>query len=220
MVHIESEEDYEAIDELRGIVNGKYSDDIKLPKLFRDRILINKLNRLFKLDFPTYRKICDLSLSVKNIASKLKIDYRFLRKAKNSLSWLCAGTFSLIISAPLFLYGLLFNQIFIEIPKLSLKNIPDRQFHSTIKYAISLILAFVFFPLYAILSFVFVSPWWLAMIVFISIPLSGYFAWNYGLLFNRILGGFRIRKYISNENPEYLLLKKDHSELMDLVSKL
>ena len=50
MVHIESEEDYEAIDELRGLVNGKYSDDFRLPKLFRDRILINKLNRLSKSD--------------------------------------------------------------------------------------------------------------------------------------------------------------------------
>ncbi|MBN2863733.1 MAG: 1-acyl-sn-glycerol-3-phosphate acyltransferase, partial [Bacteroidales bacterium] len=46
MVHIESEEDYEAIDELRSLINGPYSDDIKFPKLFRDRILIKKLNNL------------------------------------------------------------------------------------------------------------------------------------------------------------------------------
>ena len=220
MVHIDSEEDYEAIDELRGIINGKYSDDIKLPKLFRDRILLNKLNRLSKSDAPTYRKLCDLSLGIKRLAAKLRIDYRFLQKAKNSLSWLTAGIIFLILSFPLFLYGLLFNQIFIEIPKLPLKNIPDRQFHSTIKYAISLILAFVFIPLYAILSFVFISPWWIALAVFISIPFSGFFAWNYGLLFNRIIGGFRIRKYISDKNPEYLLLKKDHTELMNLASKL
>ena len=42
MVHIESEEDYEAIDELRGMINGRFSDDIRFPKLFRDRILVNK----------------------------------------------------------------------------------------------------------------------------------------------------------------------------------
>lgn len=39
IVHIESVEDYEAIDELRSILNGKYSDDIHTPKLFRDRML-------------------------------------------------------------------------------------------------------------------------------------------------------------------------------------
>ena len=46
MVHIESEEDYEAIDELRSMINGRFSDDIKFPKIFRDRILIDKLNQL------------------------------------------------------------------------------------------------------------------------------------------------------------------------------
>ena len=35
MVHIESEDDYEAIDELRSIINGRYSDDIKFPKLLQ-----------------------------------------------------------------------------------------------------------------------------------------------------------------------------------------
>ena len=46
MVHIDSEADYEAIDELRSMINGRFSDDIRLPKLFRDRILINKMNLL------------------------------------------------------------------------------------------------------------------------------------------------------------------------------
>ena len=32
MVHIESEEDYEAIDELRSMINGRFSDDIKVTK--------------------------------------------------------------------------------------------------------------------------------------------------------------------------------------------
>ena len=57
MVHIESEEDYEAIDELRSMINGRFSDDIRFPKLFRDRILVNKMNflnhliRLFMTEF-------------------------------------------------------------------------------------------------------------------------------------------------------------------------
>lgn len=220
MVHIESEEDYEAIDELRSLVNGKYSDDFRLPKLFRDRILINKLNRLFNSDPETYRKICDLSIRIKSKTEKLKTDYRSLRKSKHSLGLLLAGVVALVITFPLFLYGLIFNQIFTAIPKLMLKNIPDVQFHSTIKYGVSLVLGFVFIPLYAILAFIFISPWWLALIVFISIPLSGLFAWNYSLLYKIISGGFRIRKFIADENPEYLLLKKEHAELMSLISKL
>ena len=55
MIHIESEEDYEAIDELRSMINGKFSDDIKFPKIFRDRILIDKLNKV-KADRLRYLK--------------------------------------------------------------------------------------------------------------------------------------------------------------------
>ena len=55
MVHIESEEDYEAIDELRSMINGRFSDDIKFPKIFRDRILISKLNQLKSSD-PSFTK--------------------------------------------------------------------------------------------------------------------------------------------------------------------
>jgi len=91
MVHIESEEDYEAIDELRNIINGKYSDDIKHPKLFRDRVLIEKLNILRESDNPLYRKICSLSLSVKEKSAKLKVDYRHLGKKRHPLSLLLAG---------------------------------------------------------------------------------------------------------------------------------
>ncbi len=50
MVHIEEEQDYEAINELRSIINEKYSDRIKYPKLFRDNRLISKVNELHLKD--------------------------------------------------------------------------------------------------------------------------------------------------------------------------
>jgi len=65
MLHIESEEDYEALDELRSMINGRHSDDIRFPKLFRDRILINKLNLLKSSNLAVYRKICSLSIQIK-----------------------------------------------------------------------------------------------------------------------------------------------------------
>ena len=35
MVHIASEEDYEAIDELRSMINGRYGDDIRFPEIIQ-----------------------------------------------------------------------------------------------------------------------------------------------------------------------------------------
>jgi 1-acyl-sn-glycerol-3-phosphate acyltransferase len=220
MVHIESEEDYEALDELRSLVNGRFSDEITLPKLFRDRLLINKLNRLKISSEELYRKICTLSLQIKNKAKVLKTEYKLLEKNRHTLVGMSGGIVALIFTFPLFLYGLTFNFIFYEIPNLSLKKVKDEQFHSSVKYAISLLLAILFMPLYLILSFIIISPWWLAIIIFLSIPLTGLFAWSYYLLFRRISGGLRIRSYIRKKNEDYLLLKENHEELMTIISKL
>ncbi len=220
MVHIESEEDYEAIDELRTMINGRFSDDIRFPKIFRDRILINKLNLLKTSDEVLYKKICSLSLDVKKKAKELNTDYRLLEKKRHPFAWLIAGVIGIIITFPFFIYGNIFNLTFLEIPNLQIKKIKDPQFHSSIRYALSLILAFVFLPAYLILSLFIFSSWWLGLLIFFTLPLSGLFAWNYYLQFRRIAGGFRIKNYIKQKDKSFESLQKSHKELVTLVAGL
>jgi 1-acyl-sn-glycerol-3-phosphate acyltransferase len=220
MVHIESEEDYEAIDELRSMINSRFSDDIRFPKLFRDRILINKLNLLKSSDPSVYERICSLSLQIKKKAKDLNTDYRLLEKKKHPIGSLITGLLGIIFTFPLFIYGSIFNLTFLEIPNLQTRKIRDPQFHSSIRYGISLALAFVFLPVYLILSLIIFSSWWLGLLIFLTLPLSGLFAWNYYLQFRRITGGFRVRSLIKNKDKEYDLLRRNHDELVDLVTGL
>ena len=219
MVHIE-EDDYEAIDELRSMINGRFSDDIRFPKLFRDRILVNKMNQLRTTDPSLYARICSLSLSIKKKAKELDTDYRLLEKKKHPLGWLIAGMIGIVITFPLFIYGNIFNLTFLEIPNLQIRKIKDPQFHSSIRYGISLALAFVFLPIYLILSLFIFSSWWLGLLIFMTLPASGLFAWNYYLEFRRIRGGFRIRKLISEKNKEFDLLRINHNEQVKLIAGL
>jgi 1-acyl-sn-glycerol-3-phosphate acyltransferase len=220
MVHIESEEDYEAIDELRSMINGKYSDDIRFPKLFRDRNLISKLNLLKTSNPSVYKRICSLSLHVKMKSKELNTDYRLLEKKKHHLGWLIAGLVGIVVTFPLFVYGNIFNLTFLEIPTLQTRKIRDPQFVASVKYAISLILAFIFLPIYLILSLIIFSSWWIGLLIFLTLPLSGLFAWNYYLEFRRIIGGFRVRNFIKSNNKEFDLLRKNHTELINLVAAL
>jgi 1-acyl-sn-glycerol-3-phosphate acyltransferase len=220
MVHIESEEDYEAIDELRSMINGRFSDDIRFPKLFKDRILVNKMN-LLKLSNPAlFSRICSLSIKIKEKAKEFNTDYRLLAKRKHPLGWLIAGMIGIVITFPLFIYGNIFNLTFLEIPNLQIRKIKDPQFHSSIRYGISLALAFVFLPLYLILSLFIFSSWWLGLLIFLTLPLSGLFAWNYYLQFRRIIGGFRIRSLIKQKDEEFNILRKNHAELVNLIASL
>ncbi len=220
MVHIESVEDYEAIDELRSIINEKYSDDIKNPKLFRDRILIEKLNKL-KLSSPDeYNRICSLSLLVKKKTSDLKLSYRLLEKKRHPLGWLLTGLGSLLITFPLWLFGNIFTLTFLTIPDIKVRTIKDLQFHSTIRFGISFAMALIVLPVYLLISLLLFKPWWLAILVFLTIPVAGIFTWNYNLLFKRIMGGFRIRKLIKHGNREYLSLRDNYDNLIAAVMAL
>ncbi len=220
MVHIDSEEDYEAIDELRSLVNGQYSDDVSFPKLFRDRMLIDKLNNLKITNTELYKKICSLSLNVKQKAKDLKADYLLLEKNRHPLGWLILGLIGLVITLPLFIYGTIFTLFFLGIPNSQIPKIRDRQFHSSIRYGISLGLALVFIPVFLITFLLIFSPLWLGLFLFLALPVSGLFAVNYWHYLRRIIGGFRINQYIRKNNPEYIRLKTDHDELIKLIRKL
>jgi 1-acyl-sn-glycerol-3-phosphate acyltransferase len=219
MIHI-SEDDYEAIDELRNMINGRFGDDIRFPKMFRDRLMIEKLNLLKTSNPDIYKRICFLSLQIKEKTKQLNIDYRLLEKKKHPLGWLIAGMLGIIITFPLFIYGNIFNLTFLEIPNLQIRQIKDEQFHSSVKYGISLAMAFVFLPIYLIIALIIFSPWWFAILIFLSLPLSGLFAWDYYLVFKRIKGGFKARDLIFKNDKEFEILLVYHKELVKLVSEL
>ncbi len=220
MVHIESETDYEALNELRSIVNGRYSDRVKFPKIFRDRMLIDTLNNVSRDNPDLYRYICDKTLSVKEKALRLKIGYRYLEKKRHGLLNLIMGALLLLVTFPLFIYGMAFNYIFLEVPKFPLKKIADRQFHSSVRFVVSLLLTFVFIPLYAVIAFLLLKPWWIALAVVISIPFSGLLAWNWSLIFWRVVEGFRIRWFMITKNSIFKELKEDFTGLMSKIRSL
>ncbi len=147
-------------------------------------------------------------------------NYRLLSKKRHPLGWLIAGSLGLIATFPLFLYGNIFNLIFLEIPNLQSRKIKDLQFRSSIKFGISFALSLVLTPLILALMLIFIPHWWIALLIFFSIPLAGLFAWNYYLILLRIAGGFRIRYYIRNNIEDYFQLKKNHDELVNLVASL
>ncbi len=159
-------------------------------------------------------------MKVKQKARELKTDYLLLNKKKHPVGWLILGMIGLIVTFPLFMYGNIFTLTFQGIPNTQIPKIHDLQFHSSIRYGISLGLALIFTPVLLAICLLIIKPWWLAILIFLALPVSGLFAVNYGLYLKRIIGGFKIRKYLKNNDPDYISLKKAHDELLNLVSTL
>ena len=220
MVHIESEEDYEALDEIREIVNGKYCTCRKDPKASRDKKLIKQMESLKKEQPSQYRIICSRTLKIKELAEKLNIGYYHLNRKKPRLVFHLLAVAGLIALFPLFLSGWILNYIFYKIPKLPLKNIKDIMFHGSIRYVLSLVLGLIFLPVYAVIAFLFIPMWWLALIVVLLIIPAGIFAWNYTLMWQKLFERIKVRKYVNRKNSEYRLLREEYSCLLDDISKL
>lgn len=220
MVHIEDEENYEAVNELRSIINEKYSDKIRYPKLFRDKRLVSKLNELRLADQESYREICEGSLAVRDRATELNVTYRLLRKKSHRLVWLTLSSLLLLITLPVFIAGALFNILTYQVAYQNAIKSKDPAFISTARYGFFLGLSFIFGPLYLILALVFIKPWWVAVMAFMVIPLLGILAWNWFLLLLRTVGGFRIWNLRRTGNPVFSSLLETYNKLVKRVSSL
>ncbi|MDF1560918.1 MAG: 1-acyl-sn-glycerol-3-phosphate acyltransferase [Bacteroidales bacterium] len=220
MVHIDDEQDYDAINELRNIVNEKYSDSIRYPKLFRDQRLVSKVNELRAEDPDAYRKLCDETLEARDMATTLNVTYRQLRKKKHPLVWLILSGLLLLATVPLFILGAVLNILMFQVAYLQALKSKDPAFISTARYGFFLGLSFIFGPLYLILALIFIKPWWLAIIAFLMVPVLGIMAWNWFLLYSRTVGGFRIRRLIRTGNPVFKRLRDTYSSIIKRVAAL
>jgi 1-acyl-sn-glycerol-3-phosphate acyltransferase len=220
MVHIEDEENYDAVNELRSIVNEKYNDSVKYPKLFRDKQLVHKLNEL-RVKYPdSYRELCDDTLSVKEMATKLNVSYRHLRKKKHSPGWLLLSALLLLASLPVFLAGAALNILTYQVSYLQAIKSKDPAFISTARYGFFLGLSFIFGPLYLILALIFIKPWWMAILAFMMIPVLGILAWNWFLLLLRTVGGIRIWNLRRTGNTLYGSLQETYARILKKVASL
>lgn len=220
MIHIESEEDYEAIDELREIVNGKHASDTINPKVYRDKELIRKVEQTEEKDPQLYKSICNKALKIKNIARSLNIGYYHLDKPKPTYIAHAMATLGIVILAPVALYGFITNLVFYRIPNMVLKNIKDEQFWSSMRFGISLTMAILFIPIYAFLAFFLLPGWLIPVLVLLSILPAGWLSWNYFIIWEKLREGIRVRKYINRKNPEYKILTNLYSDLQTDLLKV
>jgi hypothetical protein len=220
MVHIDDEEDYEAINELRSIVNEKYSDSIRYPKLFRDQRLVSKMNDLHASDPEKYREICSDTLTVRDLATKLGLTYRHLRKKKHPIGWLLLSSLFLLLTLPVFLLGTVLNILTFRVSHLQSMKSKDPAFISTSRYGFFLGFSFIFGPLYLILALIFIKPWWVAVFAFLMVPVAGILAWNWYLLLRRTVGGFRIWNLSRIKDTAYTRLRDSYTRLVKQVTAL
>jgi len=214
IINIETEEYYSLFNTLRKLYLDRFTDRInkshlKAKTLHAQQIIVNQLEACLNKYPEQISKLNEKVNSYMKSLTEFKLDNIF-RLRKESFAKIVFQSILLIILFPVYLYGLLNNILPYKITKWAEAKIKDPQFKSSFAFVISL----VSFPLFNILQtlviFFFVDQWHWLLAYFISVPLSGIFAWYYW-------GWLRIVKH---RKSHFMQMENDYETILLLTDNL
>jgi hypothetical protein len=223
MVNIESVEYYTLYDELREIYKKYMCQNLSLPnseqphKLKADQELIRILEKYEKENKDEMTGFQEIVIRFKTNVNKLRLNNSIFENGVSSFISLLFKSLFLFILSPAFIYGLINNYLIYKIPLIIAKKIKDRQFHSSFKSVISLLLTTVLHTLQTVLFLIISKSWKLTGIYFISLPLSGMFAWWYHVQFKELSIQWR---YFSYQRRNHSVFKETSKLHQNIINKM
>lgn len=226
MVHIESQEYYTLYDELREIYKTFMCKRLAFPnseqphKLKADQKLIRILEKYEKDHLDEMTGFQKTVIHFKTNVNKLKLNYSLFEKGTPSSFVLFFKSILLLLLSPIFIYGLINNYLIYKIPLVIARKIKDKQFHSSFKSVISLLLTTVLHTLQTIIFLIISKSWKLTGFYFISLPLSGMFAWWYHVQFRELRFHWRYFSLKQKKHPAFQETFKLYQNIIDRTNRI
>jgi 1-acyl-sn-glycerol-3-phosphate acyltransferase len=243
MIHIESDEFYETIMELKAIFNpfmreimgeqgASGSDEtqatqatkgsnatkrVKLIDKFRaDKELIARLEELAEKDPESLRKLAVKVGEYVDGMKEQKIRDWVVRDHGYGVPRALWRYLTLILTFPFFLAGFVTNAVPYLLPGYLVRNVKDMQFHSSLKAGLGILLLFPLVYALETLAFGFISglPWW-AWIAFLAalLPL-GKAALIWYLRWKKTVRGAWFRRQLRRGKPDAMRLVELRKEII------
>lgn len=227
MIHIPNEEYYETYENLMIIYGQRMCKKIEVNhKHLPDKV---------KADKQMIDILDNLQSNEPSILQELHKDvseYFILLKKNRFRNWVIAkGKFSflslflqcilLVLFSPLFLYGFINNYLPFKIPVWTVKDIKDLQFHSSVKFVVTLLT----FPAFYLLQFLVVvlcsrGIWWIEVAYLISLPITGWIAKTYYFQFKKVFARLRFSVLKTNKKSDIASLLQLHKTIVGKMDKI
>ncbi len=204
-----------------------YNRPYMLNKL---KLKANIVSNKFKADQETVTKLKSYFIDQENETSKLSELYnnynnycdekKITNENKTSVSILSIIISSLlfIIGLPVFLFGFINNIIYYILITKFLKKVKDLQFHTSIKFFISIILSLIIYPIHSLVLLLITGEWTWSLIYLISLPLTALFANKYRYSWIEFKNNIKLWAFSnSKEFKAYKELKKELDKELELI---
>jgi 1-acyl-sn-glycerol-3-phosphate acyltransferase len=226
MIDIQTEEYYDLYQNLRIIYNSEMRKKLNitgkslLDKFTADKKMISILNEYKDINPKEINSLNKKVSKYMEGLNKLNLREWVLRRDFYPLITRCLEALSLFILLPFHILGMVNNYIPYKIPAVYTKKIKDPQFYSSFK----LVMALVFFPAYyivlVVLGLIFINPLWLKLAYFLTIPLTGLFAFKYYIRLKKLSAKFRYSRLVKKKNNKIQELKRLRKVIIDRMNNV
>ena len=230
IIHIENIEFHDTFHLLREIYNSRMRnhEGIKGNSLYdrfrADKEMIRALD-LILLSNP--QRIVHLSTLVAAYTKGInELRFRDWVIDRNGYSMLkiIAISLLLIITFPLFFIGLIANIIPYIIPLRMVGGVKDPQFVSSFKFGIGMVSLLLFYLVTAILTWIFAASAFIALILMLSMFITGLYAIRYSFMFKKLSAAIRFRLLQKKGDRQLNRVVMIHNEIIvamnDIVNPL
>ncbi len=207
IIHISDLKHYDTYELIRDVCDkpmvekqklGKFTDETKFKA---DKITIAKTEKIAEEQSNVFEQLVEKSTKYSDFLKKNKLKDWVIEKDEK-IGNLILKSLVLLIGFPVFLYGAVNNIIPFLLPNLITKNIKDRQFESSITFAMGLFTFPIFYTVQSIILYILCDNWIYSLAYFISLPIFGLLAFSYHRLFVKTKSQLKFK--FNKTKPEYL----------------
>ena len=231
MIDIQDEKHYEGIYIIKGVYNETMRTTLgiggwKLSQRFQaDKEIISRLEALTEKGTEEEKSgldaLSELAEQYKSAVEKLKVRDWVVRDRGYSFIRTVWRFIWLMLSFPLFLYGFVNNAIPYLVPVRLAKRIKDRQFRSSVKMGLGVLVTFpVMHGIQILLVSIFTGPGWIWVAYGASLFLMGKVALAWYIAMKKTIRGGMFRRKLAYRNPEAWNLVELRSRIIQDTWKL
>lgn len=221
MIHINSQDHYDTYKNLVQYCDGNRfklaKGGQKLKRKFDiSKKLVRYLEHLETEKWEAFEAIENKVNEIGGILNRIKIKPTDYWMRKRTWPGILIQSILLILGIPFFLAGMLGNLLVFIPPKKFSDKLKDRQFVSSIRYGFKVILVpLAYLIVYFLIWLLTPLSWWISLLIILSLPFLGIFAFDYTVWVKNHLADWRVLMHFHKDEQQNL--REQTSELFSLL---
>lgn len=222
IIDIQDSENYDNFETAREVFapyiirkSGKLINNFK-NQIFAGKEVVKILNTIKDSDAECFNELNNLLKKYREGLIKTNLSDRIIRK-KYKIWGILLRTIILISTFPINVFGFLNNFVPYHLPFLLTMRVKDRNFHTSVRFALYLILFPVFYGVIFWLLCKYSSSWLCRTFYMLLVPITGIFSHRYYAYVKKVAAMWKM--FFNKKKPMYRTLENIREKIVEIFKK-